>query len=291
MTNDLAQRRNAPGLWRLGGHLAVLTATGSLCLATRGLWLFPAMLLHGVVLSFLFCPLHESIHRTAFRAGWLNRIVADVVGFLMVLPPRWFTAFHLAHHRFTQDPARDPELASAKPTRIGRYLYVLSGFEYWSRAWTGLLVRAWGKADDAFLDTRLRARTVREARAYLGLYALAALIAVTFGPRPFLVLWIGPALLGQPFLRAYLLAEHWGCPAVKDMWANTRTTLSLAPVRWLAWNMPFHAEHHANPGIPFHALPTFAKAEAHRRRVVASGYTAFHTERLEALRAGTAEPV
>lgn len=249
------------------------------------------MLAHGVLLSFLFCPLHESVHRTAFRSGWLNRVVADAVGFLMVLPPRWFTAFHLAHHRFTQDPARDPELASAKPTRLGRYLYVLSGFEYWRRAWTGLLTRATGQADDAFLDSRLKARAIREARVYLGLYVLAAIVAALTDPRPFLVLWVGPALLGQPFLRAYLLAEHWGCPAVKDMWANTRTTLSLAPVRWLAWNMPYHAEHHANPGIPFHALPAYAAAEAHRRQVVASGYTAFHAERLEALRAGTAESI
>ncbi|NQW10247.1 MAG: fatty acid desaturase [Alphaproteobacteria bacterium] len=291
MSVDLSKRRDGPGLAHLSGHLALLAATGGLCLTVTGIWLFPAMLIHGVVLSFLFCPLHESVHRTAFRTGWLNRAVADAVGFLMVLPPRWFTAFHLAHHRFTQDPGRDPELASPKPTTVGRYLYVLSGFDYWHRAVGGLLTRARGKADDSFLDTRLMTRAVREARIYLGLYVATALLATVLGPRLFLVLWIGPALLGQPFLRAYLLAEHWGCPAVKDMWANTRTTLSLAPVRWLAWNMPFHAEHHANPGIPFHALPAYAKAEAHQRHVVASGYTAFHTERLEALRAGTAEPV
>src|SRR3546814_3944939 len=56
----------------------------------------------------------------------------------------------------------------------------------------------------------------------------------------------------------YLLSEHWGCPSVKDYWSNTRSTISLAPVRWLAWNMPNHAEHHANPAVPFHALPAYA---------------------------------
>ena len=36
---------------------------------------------------------------------------------------------------------------------------------------------------------------------------------------------------------------------------NTRTTLTNAAVRLLMWNMPFHAEHHLYPSIPFHRLP------------------------------------
>jgi fatty acid desaturase len=35
---------------------------------------------------------------------------------------------------------------------------------------------------------------------------------------------------------------------------NTRTTLTLWPLQFLMWNMPFHAEHHLYPSIPFHAL-------------------------------------
>ncbi len=31
-------------------------------------------------------------------------------------------------------------------------------------------------------------------------------------------------------------------------------------VRWLLWNMPYHAEHHAYPAIPFHALPELHRA-------------------------------
>ena len=67
--------------------------------------------------------------------------------------------------------------------------------------------------------------------------------------------WVVPALLGQPMLRLYLLAEHSACPRSADMLENTRTTYTNALVRFLAWNMPFHAEHHAWPSIPFHALP------------------------------------
>ncbi|WP_246694633.1 fatty acid desaturase, partial [Mesorhizobium sp. M2D.F.Ca.ET.147.01.1.1] len=66
-----------------------------------------------------------------------------------------------------------------------------------------------------------------------------------------------PALLGQPFLRLYLMAEHGRCPLVANMLENTRTTLTNWFVHKLAWNMPYHAEHHAYPGVPFHQLPEF----------------------------------
>jgi len=97
-----------------------------------------------------------------------------------------------------------------------------------------------------------------EARCYLALYALAALsVARSLGNDAVLLwrLWALPLLVGQPFLRVFLLAEHGLCPPVPNMLENSRTTLAGAFVRRLAWNMPFHAEHHAMPSVPFHRLP------------------------------------
>lgn len=287
----LSTRSNGPGLRHLAVQGLLLVATGVGCLTADGALLWAAMLVHGVLLVFLFPPLHECVHRTAFRTVWINKAVAEVCGFLLLLPPRWFTAFHMAHHRFTQDPDRDPELASPKPTTLLGYLYLLTGLEYWYRMIRGLLGRAAGHAPGAFLDSRSRRRSIVEARIYLALYAAIAAVSALTDPRPVLVLWIGPALLGQPFLRAYLLSEHWGCPSVRDMWANTRSVVSIAPIRWLAWNMPYHAEHHANPGIPFHALPAYGVAMNGARKVEAAGYGPFHAERIGALRRGTAEPL
>ena len=93
-------------------------------------------------------------------------------------------------------------------------------------------------------------------------------------------LWTGlvlPALVGQPFLRAYLLAEHAGCDeGAGNMLANTRTLLTLRPVRWLAWNMPFHAEHHSFPAVPFHALPRLHAVMRDELKHFEPGYIAFH---------------
>ena len=81
------------------------------------------------------------------------------------------------------------------------------------------------------------------------------------------------SLLGQPFLRAYLLAEHARCPHVANMLENTRTTFTTALVRLIAWNMPFHAEHHAYPAVPFHKLPRFPRG---RRRASADNRARLH---------------
>src|SRR5215475_9569688 len=118
-----SQRSDAPGLSHLAGHLIALAATGFLVWLARGtFWIWPAMWAHGVVLIFLFTPLHECIHRTAFKTRALNEVIAFVIGVLIVLPREYFRAFHFAHHRFTQDPARDPELARPKPVNLRQWL-------------------------------------------------------------------------------------------------------------------------------------------------------------------------
>ena len=89
-----------------------------------------------------------------------------------------------------------------------------------------------------------------------------------------LLVWIAPWILGQAFLRPYLLAEHTGCGATRDCLENTRTTLSVTLVRLFAWNMPYHAEHHAYPAIPFHALPRLHAILRCRIEHVEPGYVA-----------------
>lgn len=257
----LALRSDRQGLVRLAAHLALLTATGTLVLWSRGGWTFaPALLAHGIVLIFLFAPLHESIHRTAFRRRALNDAVARAAGFLLVLPADYFRAFHMEHHRFTQDRRRDPELAAPPPAGRAAYLWHVTGLPYWRErlATTGrhaLGIHAVGQVTEDFIPARLRPGIVREARLHLAGYALLALAGLAAGSPLLLWLWVVPALLGQPFLRLYLLAEHSGCPEVTDMLANSRTTLTHPALQALCWNMNFHSAHHAHPAVPFHALP------------------------------------
>lgn len=282
---DLKELSNRPGLLHLAGHLAMLSATGYAVLQLSGAAWLAAAFAHGIALIFLFTPLHESIHGTAFRSPWLNAAVAEAAGFLLLLPPRYFRYFHFAHHRFTQDPAHDPELKTPKPDTWLRYGWYLSGFPYWKGAIVVLVNNALGRKAGSYVPSPAVPKLMLEARSYLVAYAAAAAAGVAFRLEWMLYLWIIPLLLGQPFLRAYLLAEHAACPLVADMLANTRTTFCNGLIRFLAWNMPHHTAHHALPTVPFHRLPQLTILLQNRLRATAQGYLDAHRQIRSAWRA------
>ena len=272
----LTRRSDGKGLAHLAAHLALIALTGTLVSLSGGsVWMAGALWLHGVALVFLFSPLHESVHYTAFSSRWLNRRVGDLIGFFLLLPPRYFRSFHLAHHQFTQDPERDPELASPKPRTRAELLLTVSGLPLWRERVTTLSRHGWGCVSDPFVEPARRARIVREARVYIALYLGIGVSSMALPTGALLWYWLVPILIAQPMLRIFLLAEHTGCPLVPDMLRNTRTTRSNALVRFLTWNMPYHAEHHAYAAVPFHALPTLHERLKDRIAVQASGYSHF----------------
>ena len=281
---ELRRLSDWPGAVHLALHLAALFGAACLVALAPGLtWRLPAQALEGAIFVFLFCPLHETIHRTAFRNRRINNWIAAFIGFLIVLPADYFRFFHFCHHRYTQDPGRDPELATPKPANLGQWLLVATGLPVWRAHVMGLVRHAAGKIDEPYLTPLPARRVVREARIHLALYALVAGLSIALHSSVVLEYWIVPALLGQPWLRLYLLAEHTGCPLVPDMLANSRTTYTNGIVRFFAWNMPYHAEHHAFPAVPFHALPRLHRRLAPSLKVVSRGYFAAQRSILQGL--------
>lgn len=268
----LTGRSDRAGLLHLAGHAGAIVATGALIAAgLPGWWL--VLPVHGILLTFLFTLEHECTHKTPFAAPWLNEWVGRAAGLVLLLPFEWFRYFHLAHHRWTNIPGHDPELDAPKPETRAAWAWHVSGLPYWRAAMALLIRLAAGRAHAPWLPAGALPRMQREARAMLGLCALAfASLAVS---DLILWLWLLPMLLGQPFLRLYLLAEHGDCPFVADMFLNTRTTFTNRAVRFIAWNMPFHAEHHVYPAVPFHRLPELHRLMRDHLRVTAAGYAAF----------------
>ncbi|MBO9408746.1 fatty acid desaturase [Shimia sp. R9_1] len=272
----LLSRSDAAGL----RHLALYLGALLFCALWVGLRapLWPLMLLpFGLLWVFLFTLSHECTHDTPFATRWINRAVGHACALPLILPFTWFRAFHMAHHKFTNDPERDPELAGGpRPNTWRSYLLYLSGLSYWQSAVKTLLQNAFGTLDAPYLPTRKHAAMRTEARILLTLYALIA-ASLLVSPLLFWV-WILPSLIGQPFLRAYLLAEHGRCPPVANMLENSRTTFTNRLVRFLAWNMPYHAEHHAFPNVPFHQLPALHEDLKPHLQSTSAGYTAFHSD-------------
>jgi len=271
----LMARSDGPALRQALVHFGVLLVTGTLLWRLRGtLWAAPLFVAHAYVLVFLFCVFHETAHRTAFRTRWLNTLVGSIAGFLTFWPYRNYRVYHWEHHRFTQDPARDPELFFRKPASRSAWLFVLTGIPNALRRIGDILRLAGGRADRPWMSAPERRPLVREARAYLAVYLLVAGVSVLVGSPALWLVWIAPWIVGQAFLRPYLLAEHTACATTRDCLENTRTTLTVPLVKLFAWNMPYHAEHHAYPAVPFHALPALHAHVRTRIEHLEPGYVA-----------------
>lgn len=273
----LGQRRDLPGLVFLGGHLLALAVTGYLLYLSLGSWwVVPAMFLHGVVIVHLFAPFHESTHGTAFQTRWLNRALAWVTGLALFLPPTHFTLEHAAHHRYTQDPERDPERIPQTDTVTG-YLFFATAIPYFRYGFGNLVNHALGRFSEEerdFVPPKSLPRLQREARLMWAVYGALAVISLAAQSWAVVLYWLVPRIVGEPVMRIIRMSEHGACPLVPDMLRNTRTVITFRPLRWLNWNNAHHAEHHALPGIPFHALPELHKDLGRYLEEVRPGYVA-----------------
>ncbi len=277
LRRSLIERSDGPGLLRAGFHLGAILVLGTLIALRVPFW-FLLLPVQGILIVFLFTALHECTHETAFKSSFLNTAVSNISSFLIFIPPAWFRFFHFAHHRHTHDLARDPELQTPKPTTLVGYIKHVSGLPLWFAVVRTLLRNATGHSADAFVPEKARPRAIFEARLMLAIYVLIAAFSVYWETPLAIWTWLVPALLGQPFLRLFLLAEHTNCPHVDNMFENTRTTFTMKVVRVVAWNMPFHAEHHALPTIPFHKLPELHEAVREHLKTTADGYARFNGE-------------
>ena len=161
----LSRRSDARGFLQLAAHGLLLCVTGVGVWASRGSLMVSSRhcpLRCSAQLS--FCALHETVHRTAFASRPVNDAVAWACGVVLLLPCEYFRLFHFEHHRFTQDPARDPELAQTAPATLRSYLWRMSGLPNWTKRLTVTLGHAsTGRVTETFVPDAKRPIVVREA--------------------------------------------------------------------------------------------------------------------------------
>jgi fatty acid desaturase len=301
LSNDelkrLQQRSDARGLARLAGHFAAIAGSAFLYAwsierqSHRLVVLLLAVVL-GFTLVTMFAAMHEAVHRTAFKSRWLNDGVGWFAGLLSFYNSTFYRYYHGWHHRFTQIPERDPELEDAKPTSLASYLVEMTALNWWvGKSRTHFSIALGRVGAYGFLNEEARPKVVRSVRIQLGVYALGVALSIGLGEPLFFTYWLLPVALGQPLLRGIVLAEHTGCAENDDPLTNTRTTYTVFPVRFLMWDMPFHAEHHHYPALPFFALADAHESLGpHLSHVARRGYLGFHVEFLRGLRATSRGP-
>lgn len=278
----LQSRSNSRGLLRLVVHLTAIASAGglyTLAIASAP-WVLTGLLAiaYGFTLVTMFAAMHEAVHRTSFRSQWLNDSVAWFAGLLSFYNSTFYRPYHGWHHRFTQLPGKDPELEDLKPTNWTSYLLELSGVLWWLGKLRTYARLALGKFESyAFLNERTGRLVVRSVRLQLLVYATAIAVSLALGHALFVTYWLAPVALAQPLLRGIVMAEHTGCTNDSNPLTNTRTTRTVWLVQLLMWEMPYHAEHHRHPALPFFVLEqVHADYGTQLRHVERAGYFGFH---------------
>lgn len=251
-------RSDRKGLLHLAGHLSIMIVSGYLWATQLHHWLIalPALVVYGFSLASMFATMHECVHRTAFATNRLNDLVGWFAGLLSLYNSTFYRRYHKWHHRYTQIPGKDPELSEPKPTNGWEYALEMSGILWWISKVRGHGRLALGQMEDhPYVSPAAQAEVIRSVRLQLAVYGGAIALSIATQQPWFWLYWLLPLAVGQPILRLILLSEHTGCSHDNNYLTNTRTTYTFWLLRFLMWNMPFHAEHHLYASIPFHALP------------------------------------
>ena len=190
---ELMARRDEPGLVLVAAQ-GVLLVEGLVVAALYAGqpigWL--AVAIASLALLGAFPAMHEAGHSTAFAKPIFNEIVVTVGAFLMLQAPTFFREFHWQHHRKTQDPKHDPEIAGAPaildgwPTNPFTYLALVSG-QMLLIGKAGFTIAcalmpnaaAWNKAFP-FIRESKRSRIAWESRATVIAWALVLFLGYSY---------------------------------------------------------------------------------------------------------------
>jgi fatty acid desaturase len=216
---------------------------------------------------------HEASHYTLLRNKLANELASDLLLlFPLMAMTQAYRAAHLGHHRFVNDPLRDPDLLRLNHPRPQVFpiskagfwrKYVLRGL--WPPAILGYLLGRAKAANSGPGPTGPALETVygrRVAQCLRGAYWLAAFAVIqALGVWPlFALFWVVPLLTAYPLLMQLReIAHHSNAPDDGDL-TNSRVfrVNPLLSACIFPYGQAFHLTHHLFAMVPHHRL-----AEAH----------------------------
>lgn len=271
--NDFLKKLNTPAILHFTVMYSFIIGSAVAIVYTyEGPWYLHLLSVFALAIGFCssFACEHETSHNTAFKSRFLNTWAGRLCSFVQLYPSTLFQEFHFTHHRFTHDPLRDPEISFAGkpiPILVGNlpfYLSWISGFPLLMAKLVMLSTSILGmpewikKRSFPFVRNSVRFTLFLEALAILLFHSALIYLAIQYHSGIWSIYWA--LLLGHCLLSSYLVPEHNGLPHEGSIMQKTRSMNAPKIVKFIMWNMPYHAEHHAYPAIPFHALPALHKA-------------------------------
>lgn len=286
---QLIQKSNNPAVFRFVVMYLLLSAA---CVWTvfswhRSWWEFSAsQLVLGIMCCSTFAALHETGHNTAFKSMSLNKIAAVFAGIAHLYASVMFRELHFTHHRHTHIPGLDPEISLGnKPipavvSKIPMYFAWLTGLPLLLFKIGMLINGAIGMPEPIrkkiypFVRPKVRFKLAIESLLILSVYGTIVFLAINYN-KGFWAILTGQ-IVGHCLLATYVTPEHNGLPHEGTIFDKTRSMKTSKLVKLLMWNMPYHAEHHAYPAVPFHALPKLHDELGDEVKNKTLGYPHFH---------------
>lgn len=224
---------------------------GNLALFAIGVMpLWAAIVVYAVATYFSYTPLHEAAHGNihGHHAGlkWVNDLCGYLVAPLIMVPYSTHTVEHFTHHRFTNQPDKDPDYVVSTMgdglfalIRTGlHFLWVQNSFLFRGH-WSGL-------------SRREQAIYVAETTVAIG-WRLGFLLLVTRAGAGWLLLL---GYLAGAFFTAYWFAYRPHAPYQEPArWRNTNSLIMprwMRPFEWFWLGQNLHSIHHLFPRVPFY---------------------------------------
>jgi fatty acid desaturase len=287
--HQLMRKNNHPALFRFVVLYALfLIVSYWVVKAWSGSWinLFLSQLTFAFIGCSMFACEHETVHHTAFKSRNLNQWAAFLAGIAHVYPSTLFRELHFTHHRYTHIPGKDPEISlgnnpvTSVVSSLPMYLSWISGLPLLLFKVGMIIMGALGMPEPIrkklypFVNPKVRWVLAAESILILSVYTLVVVSALKLDAG-FWGIITGQAL-AHCFLTCFVTAEHNGLPHDGTIMEKTRSTSTNAFVKLMMWNMPYHAEHHAYPSIPFFALPQLHSELKNELKHRMEGYPRFH---------------
>ncbi|MEQ1754960.1 MAG: fatty acid desaturase family protein [Micropepsaceae bacterium] len=264
---SLRRRSDFRGLWCVShAWLVIFGAMAALAWFPNPMVWAVGIVLVGARQLGLAILMHDAAHGVLTRDRKLNEFLGQYVcAWPMISDLHFYRAYHLQHHRHTQQK-EDPDLSLSAPFPITRdsfrrkLIRDLTGqttFKQRVGQFQSAFTVKGGTALDGFKNGL--ERLGGPIAVNLALFAVLAALGYWW---LFFALWVAPFFIWFPMItRIRNIAEHAVVPDNNDDFRNARTT--KANLLWRACVAPYwvnyHVEHHLLMFIPCYNLPAFHK--------------------------------
>jgi fatty acid desaturase len=226
-----------------------------------------------LALLHFYILLHEATHSTLSNRIFINNLIGQVLGMVILLPYLPRQTSHILHHTWTGHPKRDPankraiqKFSVVTEKQIKQLEFV---WKYWIPIFiindrVGLWRSPFQQRAQGLKSKRVKSE-MQWVYIYVGLFFAFAIFFLRFGLFKHFLIWYVPSLFVALILEELVnLPHHAETPLLNaydkalPYWEQHKVTHSCEDVsvwsKFVLLNFNFHTAHHLYPNAPWYQL-------------------------------------